>query len=121
MQSYPPHIDSFPANMTRRPNVGLMLGQRRSTTLDQRIVFAGLTHIVAAILNRSDKISVKSITNVYSPGVTMLIFTRKFKIATLIFYKRRALRLTQSFHRFYVLLDVADVTGYIRLVTLCGI
>ena len=57
MERYPPHIDSFPANMTRWPNVGLMLGQRRSTTLDQRIVFAGLTHIVAAILNRSDKIT----------------------------------------------------------------
>ena len=68
MQRYPPHIDSSPANMTRWPNVGLMLGQCRSTTLDQRIVFAGLTHIVAAILNRSDKSSAKSITNVYSPG-----------------------------------------------------
>ena len=45
-----------------------MLGQRQSTTLDQRIVFAGLTHIVAAILNRSDKITAKSITNLYSPG-----------------------------------------------------
>ena len=52
MQRYPPHIDSSPANMTRWPNVGLMLGQCRSTTLDQRIVFAGLTEVTKIVLNQ---------------------------------------------------------------------